>query len=901
MRANGKIIPNFSAIHLLRFIGVLLTAFLLPGLSVAQNKTDTATFTDISQIKDTISFNDSLKISDTTRLSDSLVKSDSLSRSNGSIEERLGIRISEDALEDIVVATATDSAVMEMKTNDFHLYGNAKVDYDGRKLSADKIDFNQSSNIATATVVEDTSGKTPVLPTFEQGSEKFTYDHLKYNFKSQRAIVRNARTQYGEGYMHSEQVKRNADKSLYGYRNVYTTCSLHEPHFGIRTNRVKIIPDQAIAMGSANIEIEGVPTPLFLPFGYFPVNNEKHRSGFLLPGYTVEQARGLGFLKGGYYFYLNDYVDLQLQTDIFTKGSFVGYLSSNYVNRYHYNGNVNMNYAINKTGEEFDPAATIQKSLFFQWTHTKDPKSLPGINFNANVNVQTGNFLQLNSYNANQIMQNQFRSNITFAKNWTGKPYSITASATHNQNTTTKEVFVTLPDITFFVNAQNPFQRRNPVGAARWYEKITVGYTVNALNRIMFYDTSFDISRLQFSDFQNGMRHSIPISANYNVLRFITLSVNASYNEYWNLVKTRKEYNDVTQKLDTTIERGFFASRDFNTGFTLNTQIYGMKLFKRGAIRGFRHTLRPSVGFNYRPDFAKSPFNYAYQARLDTSQRLTYLSPYEWSIVGYPAVPGRNGSVSFGLNNNLQMKVRSNKDTATGFKNIVLLDRLDFNTSYNLAADSFQWSNYVFTASTNIANLLNINASMNFDPYQFDYETMRRTPRTTLASGNGLARLTSAQLGFSTSLHSRPKEKISNEATNSEDFKSLMRNNGYSNYVDFNIPWTLNIGYSLLLERRPSAYSKSDTSIVNKNLTLGGDFNFTPRWKLGISSGYNFVQKEITYTDVRVYRDLHCWEMSLGFIPFGYRKSFNFQLNVKAQVLQDLKLTRRRDFRDAVN
>lgn len=892
MLNNGKIILKISSIHLLRLCFALFALMCLPFCISAQIKSHTDSALVPAKITDTSVKNDTSGLS---------VKNDSTLKSSGSLEDRLGIKISDDALDDVVVATATDSAVMDIKTNNFRLYGEAKVDYDGRKLSAPKIEFNQNTNIAIATDVVDTSKKNRPHPTFEQGAEKVTYDSLQYNFKSQRAIIHNARSQYGEGFIQSEQIKRNPDKSLYGYRNVYTTCALDHPHFGIRTNRIKIIPEQAIATGSANIEIEGIPTPLFLPFGYFPVNNEKHRSGFILPGYTVEVNRGLGFLKGGYYLYLNDYVDLQLQTDIFTKGSFAGYLTSNYVNKYRYNGNVFLSYALNKTGEEFDPLAQITKDFAFRWTHSKDAKSLPGVNFNANVNVQTGTFFVNNSYNTNQILQNQFQSNITFSKNWVGKPYTFTVSATHNQNTANKQVNVTLPDLSFFVNARNPFQRKNPVGSVRWYEKITVGYTMNSLNRITFYDTAFQLSKLEFDDFQNGMRHSVPVSANYNIFRFVTVSFNIAYNEYWNTLKTQRGYNDAAKRVDTLTERGFAASRDFNGGFTLNTQIYGMKLFKKGAIKGFRHVMRPSVGINYRPDFAKSPFDYYYQARLDSTQKLTYLSPYEQSIIGLPP-QGRNGAVSFGLNNNLQMKVRNSKDTATGFKNIVLLDALDFNTSYNMAADSFQWDFYRFSARTNIGNLLNINASANFDPYQWDYIAMRRTARTTLAAGHGFGRLTTAQVGFGTSFRSKEKGKTKSAeaAKESEDFRSLMRNNGYNNYVDFNIPWTVNITYSFNLERRASAFSRSDSSVISQNLTVGGDINFTPRWKVAVNTGYNVVEKQITFSSIDIYRDLHCWEMRLGLIPFGFRKSFNFSLNVKAQVLQDLRLTRRKAFQDAV-
>ncbi len=876
-----------------QFIALLIICLSIPKLSLSQNLTKDsltklANITDSSVKKDTLLLN---------------VAQDSNKKLNQKHDEQLGIKISDDALDEVVNTSATDSAIMDLKTNNFSLFGEAKVEYEGKKLSAPIIEFNQNTNIAKAKIPPsiDSPSKDNKAPLFEQGTEKVSYDSLQYNFKSQRAIIFNARTQYGEGYVISSQIKRNPDKSFFGYKNIYTTCALEHPHFGIRTNRIKIIPEQAIASGAANIEVEGIPTPLFFPFGFFPLNNESHRSGFIIPGYTVEQNRGLGFMKGGYYFHLNDYVDAQIQTDIFTKGSYAAYFTSNYINRYRYNGNLFLSYAYNKTGEEFDPNASIKKDFAIRWTHNKDAKSLPGVNFNANVNVQSGTYYSNNSFSTNQILQNQFQSNITYSKNWVGKPYSLTLSATHNQNTSTKQVSVTLPNATFFLNPRTPFARKNPIGASKWYEKITVGYTANMLNRLSFYDTAFVLSKVQFSDFQNGLKHSIPISANYNILRFITLSFNANYNEYWNSTKMYKQYNDILQKLDTTIDRGFDASRDFNGGLTLNTQIYGMKLFNKGKIKGFRHTLRPSVGLNYRPDFAKNPFDYYYQTRLDSSQRLTYLSPYEQSIIGMPP-QGRTGSVTFGLNNNLQMKVRNSKDTQSGFKNIVLLDALDFNTSYNLAADSFQWDYYRFSGRTNIANLFNINASAVFDPYNWDYNLNRRSQRTTLAAGTGWARLTTAQIGFGTSLRSKPKNSTENtKARNGEDYKNLMRNNGLNDYVDFNIPWSINLNYAFNLERRPSVYSKKDSSIISQTVTMGGDINFSPRWKVAFNTGYNFVLKQITYSSIDIYRDLHCWEMRLSLIPFGYRKSFNFTLNVKAQVLQDLKLVRRRDFRDAVN
>lgn len=871
---------------------VVLLLCILPKLGAAQSAPAAQT-TDSAKIANTSLKTDSLQIKST---------GDSSSKRN-KLEQSLGIRISKDALEEKVNAYATDSAVMDMKSNDFRLYGDAKVDYDGMKLKADHISFNQASNVATAVRITDSTVKKISLPSFERGSEKFTYDHLQYNFKTQRAIVRNAHSQYGEGFVQSVQIKRNADQSLYGWQNVYTTCALDTPHFGIRANKIKIVPDHVIATGSANVIIEGVPTPIFLPFGLFPIS-ESHRSGFVLPGYTIEQARGLGFTRGGYYFYLNDYADLETQADLYTKGSWAGYLTSRYYNKYHYSGNVAFSYAYNKTGEDFDPAATIQKDFAFVWQHQKDPKSLPGINFNANVNIQSGSYYQNNSYNTTQILQNQYSSNISFSKNWQGTPFSLTASATHNQNISSGQVTATLPDITFYMASQNPFKRKVAVGAAKWYEKITVGYTMHALNRITTYDSVLHLSKIALNDFSNGMQHNIPITASYTVLRFINLSFNAAYNEYWYSESDRKAYNDITGKIDTTINRGFITARDFNAGMTMTTRIYGMVKFKKGKVKGIRHVLTPSLGMSFRPDFAKAPYNYYYQARLDTSQTKQLISPYEMSVIGMPP-SGRSGSITMGLNNNLQMKVRSSKDTNTGFKNITLLDALSINTAYNLAVDSFQWSPITIAARTNIIDKISFSGNANFDPYAIDYSNGRRTASTLYSEGKGIARLTNATAALSASFHSSKGSKPATPQVNvpnaqESDYTRLMRNNGYQNYVDFNVPWNVNLSYALSLNKIPSIYSHSDTSVVSQNIIIGGDFNLTPLWKVAFNTGYDITMKQVTLSSIDIYRDLHCWEMRLGLIPFGTRKSFNFSLNVKAQILHDMRLLRRRDYRDAV-
>jgi lipopolysaccharide assembly outer membrane protein LptD (OstA) len=810
------------------------------------------------------------------------------------LEDSLGIKISKDALPSVVKAKARDSAVLDMKSNQFYLYGKAQVNYEDLQLNAGQVTYNQGRSIVTAAPYEAMKDSTDEKQTFVQGKEKFTYDSLQYNFKSKRAIVRNVHSQYGEGYVSSEQVKRNPDATIYGARSIYTTCALDTPHFGIRASRIKVIPGKVIVSGPANICIENVPTPLFLPFALFPVTN-KQKSGFILPTYTIEQQRGLGLLNGGYYFYVNDHVDLLAQANVFSKGSYALSGVSDYSSIYRYRGLFSVSYAYNKTGEDYEPGGSIKKDMMVNWRHQSDGKSVPGQSFNASVQAGSSSYYSNNSYDANQILQNQYQSNVTYSKNWLGTPLGLTISALHSQNTQTKRVDVTLPDINFHVTQINPFQSKRAIGA-RWYDKITASYNVELINRTSFFDTSFNLATTSLRDFQSGVHHTIPISASYTVLRYINMSFSANYNEYWYTNKINRQYDLVEKVLDTIQLYNFYSARDFSTGVSFSTRIYGMKLFKHGKLRGIRHVLTPSAGLTYHPDFAASPFNYYYRTILDSSRTIYYESPFATSIVGTPPL-GKAGLISMGINNNLQIKVRSSKDTVTGYKNITLIDGLGVGTSYNPAIDSFRWSIIGANFRTNVLDKVNISASANFDPYKFDYFNGRRTPILIAETGQGIMHFTGGSVSMGTNFHSKPKGG-DNSPTNSAEYARIMRNAGYNDYVDFNIPWSLNINYSLSATKQYSFYSRKDTIVTNQSLTFDGELQVTERWKVHVNSGYNFDYKQLTLTSIDIYRDLHCWAMHLQTVPFGPRKSFSFTLNVKATVLQDLKLMRRRDFRD---
>ncbi len=878
--------------HCLYALLAVIFIFVLTPAAYAQEKPLRFDTIAADTLADSIRLNDSMVGLKDSLLTDSLAINDSTdSVKNMSLEERLGIKLSPDAITSEVKSEASDSAVLDMRKNIFTLYGKAKVTNEDMELNAGKIIYDQSNSLVTAAPLSDTAIKLKDRPSFSQGQEKFTYDSLQYNFKSKRAIVRNPRTQYGEGYVFSEQVKRNPDQSIYGYHNLYTTCALDTPHFGIKANKIKVIPGRVVASGPANIMVESVPTPLFLPFGLFPVSKGQ-RSGFLLPTYTIEADKGVGLLNGGYYFNLGQYADLEARANIYSKGSWLTTGRATYAKRYKYRGGLALSYAYDKTGEDFEPDASISKAFNVQWQHASDAKSRPGTSFNASVNAGTSSFNARNTFDAEQILNNQSQSNITYSKNWANKPYTLSVGARHSQEASTGRVDVTLPELSFYIAQFNPFQGKNSLGT-KWYEKITTSYTFTGQNQLIFTDSLFQLSKLNMSDFTNGMKHAIPISASYNIFRFVNLTLGANYNEYWLTKQSFKAYDYTGDTVAEEINRGFYTARDYNANITVNTRIYGLKMFKKGKLMGIRHMAIPEVSLNYVPDFAKDPYNYGYETITEKNGQSRWVSPYEGAIQGAPSQLGRFSSiVGFKLNNNLQIKVRSDNDT-NGFKNIRLIDNFIVTTGYDIAADSQNWQNINMNFSTMLINVINVSASAVYDPYAFDYELEKRTKWN---KGTGIARFKSANVSLGANL--KPKAREDNHpARNTEEFKRLTQYGINDVYYDFNVPWNMGVTYSLGITKSYLTTSKKDTvEISNHNVSINGDLNLTSRWKITASTSYNLVQKKLQMTQINLVRDLHCWEMILTAVPFGERKFYNFTLHVKATVLQDLKLLRRRTY-----
>lgn len=817
-------------------------------------------------------------------------------------EQRLGIKIAKDALPAQVTTTARDSAVLDIKKNVFYLYGDAHAQYEDLGVRSGQLVFFQKEHLLAATPAFDTAGNKISVQEFKQGEELIAYDSLKYNFQSKRAIVRNARSQYGEGFMHSQQVKRNPDGSISGLGNLYTTCNLEHPHFGIRAKKVKVIPNRIIATGPANIELMDVPTPFFLPFGIFP-EQKNQRSGFILPTYTMEENKGLGLLKGGYYFALSDYLGIVSQFDIYTKGSWGMFATAQYANRYRYNGSLSFNYGYSKLGESYESKGRIFKDFQVQWNHSVDGRARPGSNFSALVVFGTSTYNQLNGVSVQNILNNQYSSNITYSKAWRNKPYSLTLSARHNQSTQTGLVTVYLPELSFNLGQFSPFQRKVMSGSPRWYEKITISYSMNATNKVSFYDTAISFNALSIRNFDNGLKHSINAQTNYTLFRYFNWNINVPLTEYWNTRQVFLQYNPDLGRLDTTaIKDGFFATRDFNVSSSVSTRVYGMKTFKKGKVAGVRHVMTPNVGFTYTPGFAFSPFRYLYETYLTENGLPTYRSPYEFSPIGGPSNAKGSGQITFGIQNTLQMKVRTTDTTGeAGTKTLSLIDGFSIRSSYDMFKDSNNLSNIVMNFSTSLFKGLNLTGGAFFDPYV--YEDARLTKRYLLSEGRGLADFKSGSIGLGFSLQgtAQTNKARENAEKGSDDVKRLLSNDGIEDYYDFSVPWNLSVSSSLAIVRNRGREGRADSIVFRPNLSFNGGFNLTERWKVNVTSGVvfdGFKKLSMGLTSIDINRDLHCWQMNLNLVPFGMFRSFNFTLQVKAAVLQDLKLTRRKAYQD---
>ncbi|MGM0624549.1 MAG: putative LPS assembly protein LptD [Bacteroidota bacterium] len=796
---------------------------------------------------------------------------------------------------------AVDSNIMYVQKKLVYLYKEAEITYDDIQLNADFIRVDLDKKEVLAYGLQDSAGNPVGKPVFKQGDETFEADTIRYNFDSKRGIIKEVTTELDGSYMHGGLTKRQQDKSIHMVDGRFTTCDLDHPHFYFKISKAKVIPDDKIVAGPAFLVLEDIPTPLGIPFGFFP-NKKGATSGVVIPEYGEEQRRGFFLRNGGYYFAINDYLDLLLTGGIYSKGSWEARVATNYKVRYKMSGRLGFNYNKNVLGYSGLEDYSTNRMYKFQWKHQQDPKAHPSINFSASVDMSSSAYDRYNTYNARNRLNNTKTSSVNFSKNWPNTPFSLNLSLLHNQNARDSSVSMTLPELSFNMSRIYPLKRKEASGKQRFYEKIGVSYSMAGTNRISAHEDS--IFQSSFDQFNNGIKHNVPVNTSFKLLKHFTLSPSFTYTERWYFEETNKYYDEnLYNPEDSTYggavsdqQSGFVRAWDYRAGANLSTKIYGLFEFKSDRIKALRHIITPSVAYSYLPDFSDDKYGFyedyisevrynEYTGQYDTV-RSTY-SRFEGGVFGSPP-SGGSGSVNFSLNNKLDMKVDNPDDTTRNERNIALLESFNLSTNYNIMADSLNWAPISVRGRTRIGKL-NINASSTMDPYAYYTDTngnSKRVNELEINESGKLLRLTRASIsmgiGFSAD--------NSKEDNQSHDFLY-----GYPHsYVDFSVPWNVNFDYSLNYNK---PYQEKS---INQTVSVRGDVSLTKKWKISFHTGYDFVNKQVSYTDIEIHRDLHCWEMSLAFVPFGNNRYYSFQINVKSPLLQDLKLQKRQSWWDSI-
>ncbi len=817
---------------------------------------------------------------------------------------------SPDAIKSRVDYSAKDSIRFDLSAQKIYMYKDDDISFKDINIKADYVEIDFSNSTLTAKGLTDSLGTETGLPVFTRGTNSFKSKQMKYNYETENGLVETVLTQDGDMYLHGTTIKKLPNNIMNIYQGKFTTCNLDHPHYEFRFKKAKVIPDDKIITGPAYFVIEDVPTPIAVPFGLFP-NSKGQRSGIIIPTWGESAQRGFYLENGGYYWAINDYMDFTVKGDIYSLGSWAIKPSMNYRKRYKYSGHFNANYAINVLGEEGSPDYSRNRDFSVRWIHTQDAKARPGSNFSANVNIVSSQYNKFNPINSNAYLSNTFQSSINYSKSWGGK-YFLNLGGNLSQNTITKELNLTLPSLTFSVNRFYPFRKKIQIGKPKWYENISVNYNMAGQNRINTYDSLFFDNDI-YSKMENGIKNNVQLSTGaIKLAKFIVWTNSFNYIERWYSQKQIKYWNNDTILINgepvigyvgvDTIT-GFNAVRDFNFSTSMSTTMYGMYAFKGGPINAIRHVFKPSLSFTWHPDFSSPEWGY-YNYYLNESGDKERYSYYDGFIYG-TAPAGKSGNVSLRLSNNLQMKVRARKDTISGTKKITLIDDLSFATSYNLAKDSLNLSPLTIVGYTTIFKKLNIRFGSSFDPYALD-EKGRRINKFEWNVNKRIFRPEmfkwTVGLNYNLSSKKESKKKIKPNSASEQEIEDLQQN--LEDYVDWDIPWSFRIGYNLNYTTTYKYYNGYTDYEIDKvrtlvqTLSFSGDVNITPKWKVGFRSGYDFEKGDITYTSIEVYRDLHCWEMSFNWIPFGFQQSWNFSINIKSSLLQDLKLDKKKDFRD---
>lgn len=815
-------------------------------------------------------------------------------------------------LEDKIERSCNDSTIQDFRNNKIRYYGGAKVVYEDITIEADFIEFDFETRTVFAKGLLDSVGKLHGTPVFIEGDKRYQSESMTFNFETKKGIITKVFTEDEMGYIHGSRIKKMEDNTIHIKSGSYTTCSNPEhPHFEFHFGKAKVIPDDKIVTGPAYFKLEETPLPIGVPFGIFPTSKGQ-RNGLIIPSWGESANRGFYLENGGFYWGINENMDLQIVGDIYTRGSWAVKPTFRYNKRYAFNGSFSGSYAVNKIGSKGSADYNESTDFKVRWVHKQDPKARPKSSFSADVYIVSSNYNKYNAISSNEYLSNTFQSSVAYQTSFGGL-FNFTANASHSQNTLTRIMTVTLPELTLNMNRVYPFKKLGNPAKKRWYKDIYLSYTANAKNYVSMADSLY-FKPGWLDNMQNGIQHRIPITMPIKLFKYITWTTSATITD-----RMYFRYYDKQWVEDPSMSAGGYLKTDtinqfrnvfsFDVTTALTTKIYGQVNFKKGPIRAIRHVFTPSVGMSYNPDFSKDFWNY-YDTYYDANGIEQLYSMFQGNIYGTPP-SGQAGRINYSFGNNLEIKVPSRKDTITGVKKVKLIEDLTISGSYDIAKDSLNFSYLSINGRTTLFKNLSVRYTSLWDPYVLDSAGIKQLNKFEWDVNKRLFRKSSVAWNFSLSYSLNnstfKKNKTKNNATRqfessplaSEEEMNDIRSHP-EDYIDWTTQWSLSLSYNLTISNNPTYfnYLMEDNRKVIQTLGVNGSINLTPKWKVSVQTGWDFELNKLSYTSFTVYRDLHCWEMRFNWIPIGTYKSWNFQINVKASALQDLKLTKKKDYRD---
>ena len=841
------------------------------------------------------------------------------------------VRKSKSALEEPVSYSAKDSITFDYTNSRAHLFGGSQVNYQNLQLTADDISLSLDSSLVHASGRPDSTGAIQGKPLFKQGEDEYEPDRISYNFKTRKAFISNVYTQEGEGFMQSREGKRDSSGVMYVQNGKYTTCDAEHPHFYVSLTRAKMHPGKNVIFGPAYLVVEDVPLPLAIPYGFFPFSSS-YKSGFIMPTYGDETTRGFYLRDGGYYFAINDKVDLKVLGEFYTKGSWGLSAQTNYKKRYRFGGNFYFSYQNTKEGEKNMPDYSVSKSFKLTWSHRQDAKANPTQSFSASVNFATSSYERNNltsMYNPESYTQSTRTSSVSYSKSFSKVGLTLSGTFNLSQNMHDSSISVTLPTLSISQSRFNPFKRKKAAGKERWYEKIAMSYTGTLANSINTKEDKLFHSSL-VKDWRNGMRHQVPISASFSVLNYINVTPSFTFTDRMYTHKVMQGWDTERQDVQRDTVYGFYNVYNYNMSISANTKLYGMyrpmPWFGGKKIAAIRHVFTPTVSFSYAPDFSQSRFGfYDSYVKTDANGNVSTVSYSPFSGMMYGTVgQGMTGSVTMDVANNIEMKVRTDKDS-TGYRKISLIDELGGSLSYNMAAKRRPWSDLNLRARIKLTKKYTYSMNAVFATYAYEKDENGRVyvgDHTEWSRGRfGRFQGTAQNISYSISNETFRKlfgkkhrtttsdDELDEELDEEEETDPTMQNvdpdrkkgktgaNQESNgdvdedgYLKFSLPWSINIGYGVTI--RENAQGRFNDKRMrypyklSHTLNFSGNIRISEGWNINFSSGYDFNMHKLSMTTASLSRDLHCFQMSCSMVISPYT-SYNFTFACKAGTLAD--------------